>query len=182
MVWIHGGGFVYGSGSTAFYGPEYFMTSDVVLVTINYRLGLLGFLALDDQTLGVSGNAGMKDQVMALRWVQENIQTFGGDPKNVTIFGESAGSASVHALILSPMAKGLFHRAIMQSGCVLNAWAIGSSASKELQKYFNVKNDEELLALMRQLPVEKLIEAQDALHDVSTILISSLLFSYRFIF
>ncbi|RZB41186.1 COesterase and/or Abhydrolase 3 domain containing protein [Asbolus verrucosus] len=108
MVWIHGGGFTCGSNSSEFYGPEFLITSNVVIVTINYRLGLLGkanmdfepctllqyqsgFLSLEDPSLRVQGNAGFKDMVMALKWVQSNIKKFNGDPNNVTIFGESAG-------------------------------------------------------------------------------------------
>ena len=120
MVWIHGGAFVTGSGSGAFYrGHHLASRGDVVVVTINYRLGALGFLAhpdlLDDET-GASGNWGLFDQVAALQWVQANIHLFGGDPTNVTIFGESAGSMSVSCLVGSPLAQGLFARAIAQSG------------------------------------------------------------------
>ncbi|KAK7870481.1 hypothetical protein R5R35_000753 [Gryllus longicercus] len=119
LFWIHGGGF--SSGSSNMYGPEPLMDQDVVLVTINYRLGPLGFLSLDSPE--VPGNAGMKDMVMALRWVKDNIASFGGDPENVTIFGESAGGAAVHYLVLSPLANGLFRRAIAQSGSALCPWA-----------------------------------------------------------
>ncbi|XP_049789550.1 esterase FE4-like isoform X1 [Schistocerca nitens] len=119
MVFIHGGGFVNGAGIT--YGPDYFVEAGVVAVTINYRLGPLGFLSTED--LVVPGNMGMKDQVQALRWVQQNIAVFGGDPNSVTIFGQSAGGASVHYLVLSPLAKGLFHKAIAESGAALNPWA-----------------------------------------------------------
>lgn len=106
MVWIHGGGFVSGSSKSELYGPEFLLPEDVVIVTINYRLGVLGFLSLEDTSLGVPGNAGLKDMVMALKWVQQNIDKFNGNPNNVTIFGESAGGAAVHYLILSPMARG----------------------------------------------------------------------------
>ena len=95
-----------GSNKTDLFGPEFLMAEDVVLVTINYRLGILGFLSLEDTSLGVPGNAGFKDMVMALKWVQKNITKFGGDPNNVTVFGESAGAVAAHLLILSPMTKG----------------------------------------------------------------------------
>ncbi|KYM97320.1 PREDICTED: esterase E4-like [Cyphomyrmex costatus] len=121
MVWIHGGGYFTGSGNDNFYGPDYIVQKDVVLVTLNYRLGVLGFLNLNDEV--ATGNQGLKDVVLALKWVQTNISKFGGDPENVTIFGESAGGAMVHCLALSPLAKGLFHKAISQSGVVLNPWA-----------------------------------------------------------
>ena len=105
------------------YGPLHFMDKEVILVTINYRLGPLGFLFMADGT--VSGNAGLKDQVMALQWVQDNIAGFGGDPGAVTIFGESAGSFSVALHLLSPLSENLFQRAILQSGATMNpGWDI----------------------------------------------------------
>ena len=113
MVFIHGGSLITGSGNFRDYGPLHFMDKDVILVTINYRLGPFGFFFMGDDM--VSGNAGLKDQVMALQWVQDNIQSFGGDPNSVTIFGESAGSFSVSVHILSPLSVDLFHRAVMQS-------------------------------------------------------------------
>lgn len=114
MVWIHGGGFVHGEGTGELYGPDLFMDEDVVIVTINYRLGTLGFLSTGDDI--IPGNMGMWDQVLALKWVQRNIQAFGGDPDSVTIFGESAGGMSVSYLVLSPAGSGLFHKAIVMSG------------------------------------------------------------------
>lgn len=114
MVWIHGGAFQSGSGSMGLYkGANLSARGDVVVVTINYRLGILGWLA--SEHLG-GGNWGLLDQVQALRWVQENIAAFGGDPDNVTIFGESAGSVSVSTLLGTPSARGLFHKAIAESG------------------------------------------------------------------
>ena len=114
MVWIHGGAFTIGSGSDGLYdGAMLAARGDVVVVTINYRLGALGFLHVP--SLGES-NFGMRDQVAALRWVRDNIAAFGGDPANITIFGESAGGMSVGSLMGSPEAQGLFHKAIPQSG------------------------------------------------------------------
>lgn len=120
MVWIHGGGFEMGSGSSPLYHGESFAHSGVVYVSINYRLGSLGFLELGgiDSRYAGSGNVGLLDQVEALRWVAENIAAFGGDPANVTIFGESAGAMSVSALLTMPSARGLFHKAITQSGAL----------------------------------------------------------------
>ena len=118
MVWIYGGAFETGSTSDD-YNPPRLVDEDVVVVTINYRLGLLGFTAHPDLTAegnGTSGNYGMLDQVAALEWVQDNIANFGGDPDNVTIFGESAGGHSVLALLASPETEDLFHRVIVQSG------------------------------------------------------------------
>ena len=124
MVWIHGGAFQFGTGSDEGYDGTKFAESDVVLVTINYRLGIVGFFAhpalSEEAEHGVSGNQGIHDQLAALRWVQENITAFGGDPDNVTIFGESAGSMSVCYLVATPLSKGLFHKAIGQSGGCFN--------------------------------------------------------------
>jgi para-nitrobenzyl esterase len=120
MVWIHGGGFTTGAGSLPHYDGRQFAASGAVLVTINYRLGPFGFMAHPalsaESATETSGNYGLMDQVAALEWVKRNIAAFGGDPGNVTIFGESAGSVSVGCLLVCPAAEGLFHRAILQSG------------------------------------------------------------------
>jgi para-nitrobenzyl esterase len=120
MVWIHGGAFVTGAGSLGTYnGKRLAARGDVVVVTINYRLGALGFLNLADASGGKlpgTGCQGLTDQAMALSWVRDNIAAFGGDPGNVTVFGESAGAMSVGALLAMPSARGLFHKAILQSG------------------------------------------------------------------
>jgi len=120
MVWIHGGGLQNGSGSTPLYDGARLAQRGVILVTFNYRLGALGFLAHPELTResfqGVSGNYGLLDQLAALGWVHRNIAAFGGDPNNVTVFGQSSGSISISALIASPLAQGLFRRAIGQSG------------------------------------------------------------------
>lgn len=123
MVWIHGGGFEMGSGSSPLYHGESFAREGVVLVTLNYRLGALGFLELGhlDPDLAGSGNVGLLDQVAALRWVRDHVAGFGGDPGNVTVFGESAGAMSVAMLLAMPSARGLFHRAIAQSGAASSA-------------------------------------------------------------
>jgi para-nitrobenzyl esterase len=112
MVWIHGGAFVTGSGCFKLYDGRYLAAHGVVVVTINYRLGALGFL----RHAGATGSEGVSDQVLALEWVRDNIAAFGGDPRNVTIFGESAGAMSVACLLVAPSARGLFHKAILQSG------------------------------------------------------------------
>ncbi|KAH8243627.1 hypothetical protein KR032_009035, partial [Drosophila birchii] len=123
LVWIYGGGFQIGDAGRDIYSPDYFMKQNVVLVTFNYRLGIFGFLSLSDQDLDVPGNAGLKDQVMALRWVSQNIAHFNGDPQNVTLMGESAGAASVHMMMTTEQTRGLFHKAIMQSGSMYCDWA-----------------------------------------------------------
>jgi para-nitrobenzyl esterase len=120
MVWIHGGALVWGSGSE--YKGDQLTKRGIILVTVNYRLGPLGFYAhpeLNDENGGRSGNQGYRDQIAALQWVKNNIKKFGGDPNNVTIFGESAGSWSINVLQASPLSKGLFHKAIGQSGARL---------------------------------------------------------------
>jgi len=120
MVWIHGGSFIAGSGAQALYDGRRLAQRGVVVVTINYRLGRFGFFAHPSLTAEANGaptgNWGLMDQIAALEWVRDNIHSFGGDPSNVTIFGESAGGGAINALMGSPPARGLFHRAIVQSG------------------------------------------------------------------
>src|SRR6188472_1150940 len=120
MVWIYGGGFTGGSGGMAWYDGENLASKGPVIVTLNYRLGSLGFLAHPELAKEAghpgSGNYGMMDAIAALQWVKRNIAAFGGDPGNVTVAGESAGAIMVGALVGSPQAKGLFNRAIAQSG------------------------------------------------------------------
>lgn len=120
MVWIHGGAFVFGSGSQPDFSGEKFAKHGIVLVTFNYRLGRLGHFAFpalsDEHPDEPKGSYAYMDQIAALRWVQQNIAAFGGDPNNVTIFGESAGGVSVHSLLTIPSAQGLFQKAIIESG------------------------------------------------------------------
>lgn len=119
MVWIHGGAFMIGAGSQGVYNGEMLAARGVVVVTINYRLGGFGFLDLADASNGAlpgTGAEGLADQILALHWIKRNIREFGGDPANVTLFGESAGGMSVAALMAAPAARGLFHKAIAQSG------------------------------------------------------------------
>ncbi|RZB94407.1 COesterase, Abhydrolase 3, and/or DUF2424 domain containing protein [Asbolus verrucosus] len=167
LFWIHGGAFTYGSGSTEVYGPDLLITEDVVVVTINYRLGMLGFLSLKDPSLGVTGNAGLKDMVMALKWVQKNIAKFGGDPHNVTIFGESAGGAAVHLLYLSEMSKGLFHKAIAQSGCALNPWVRGKQDIKGLAAAIGLDGADEktVYKYLMERSVEEIHTIQEKLEN-----------------
>lgn len=118
MVWIHGGGFIVGSSAQSLYEASHLARDNqVIVVSLNYRLGMLGFGCWDDfPELEADSNNGLRDQILALQWVQDHITAFGGDPARVTIFGESAGGFSVGCLLASPLAKGLFQRAIMQSG------------------------------------------------------------------
>lgn len=108
MVFFHGGAFTSGSGSEKSYGPEFLLMEDVILVTVSFRLGALGFLRFEDPELEVPGNASLKDQVMALKWVKKNIKNFGGDPENITVFGHSSGAGAVHYLCTSDQTKGLY--------------------------------------------------------------------------
>ena len=120
MVWIHGGGFISGANSLPMYdGAKLAEATNTVVVSINYRLGALGFLRLTDVTDGVitsHGNEGLEDQITALTWIQQHIEQYSGDRHQVTLFGESAGAMSIACLLVMPTAKGLFHRAILQSG------------------------------------------------------------------
>lgn len=137
MLWIHGGAFTSGSGSdTLFDGSNLASRGDVVVVTINYRLGTLGFLALDDGE--TNGNYGLADQVTALEWIRRNIRDFGGDPDRITIFGQSAGAASVRALLTSPRARGKFAGAVMQSN--LGGLGYGTTYSK----YYTIAEEMEV--------------------------------------
>ncbi|MFO0467966.1 MAG: carboxylesterase/lipase family protein, partial [Bacteroidota bacterium] len=120
MVWIHGGAFVFGSGSQPEFSGVNFARQGVILITINYRLGRLGFFAFPalskEYPEEPKGNYAYMDQIAALQWVKRNITAFGGNPKSITIFGESAGGVSVHSLLTIPAAKGLFQKAIIESG------------------------------------------------------------------
>ncbi|CAO2610282.1 Acylcarnitine hydrolase [Lemmus lemmus] len=139
MVWIHGGALVIGMASMTD-GSTLAAIEDVVVVTIQYRLGVLGFFSTGDQH--AKGNWGYLDQVAALRWVQQNIAYFGGNPDQVTIFGESAGGTSVSSHVVSPMSKGLFHRAIMENGVAVLPGLISSSSEVIYQTVANLSGCE----------------------------------------
>ena len=174
MVWIHGGALVTGAGSL--YPGELLTSKGVVLVTANYRLGRFGFHAHPELSAesaqGVSGNQGLRDQIAALEWVRGNVAAFGGDPGNVTIFGESAGALSMSLLQASPLARGLFHRVIAQSGGAFQPmWfrdratsygesgeAIGESFAAALAG----EDGDASLAALRTIPAERVLEAQAA--------------------
>ena len=174
LVWIHGGGFAIGSGSQRTYDGLHFAEDGAVQVTINYRLGPFGFMAhpaLSAESPGhVSGNYGLLDQIAALKWVHRNISAFGGDPKNVTVFGESAGSVAAGCLIASPLANGLFHRAIMESGVPSNLPYMRAQGGKdssaestgvEIARESGIEDPEgataETAGRLRALPPEKLL-------------------------
>lgn len=159
--WIYGGGYVEGSTAVPVYDGENLARRGVLVVTVNYRLGVFGFLAHPELTREAdrSGNYGALDQVAALQWVQKNIAAFGGDPGNVTISGQSAGASSVHNLVASPLAKGLFHRAIAESGSGYVATNRGqkmAEAEREGVKFAAAKGAGSLKEL-RAMPREKLM-------------------------
>jgi para-nitrobenzyl esterase len=166
MVWIHGGAFCMGSGSTPMYRTGSLASNgNVVLVTINYRLGALGFLNLNELTKGripSTGNEGLLDQIAALRWVKENIANFGGDPDNVTIFGESAGGMSVGCLLNVPEARGLFHKAIIESAVGEMARPLDMSVDLATELINSVEIRADDIAALRSLPVKKILKAQQA--------------------
>ena len=176
MVWIYGGGFVNGGSSPAVYDGSQFARRGVVLVSFNYRLGRFGFFAHPALTAesrdGLLGNYGYMDQIAALQWVKRNIAAFGGDPDNVTVFGESAGGGSVHMLMTSPMARGLFAKAIVESGGGLGGFSQirrlhgdvpgGPVSAESIGVAFAEANGIEgsgpkALAALRALPAEKVV-------------------------
>jgi para-nitrobenzyl esterase len=155
MVWLHGGGFTSGSGSYTIYnGANMARAHEVVTVTVNHRLNSFGFLYLPEK--GAS-NAGILDVVAALEWVRDNIENFGGDPKNVTIMGQSGGAGKVSTLMAMPAAKGLFHRAIVQSGANL-AGITKADATRNAQTLMTAVNAKTLEDLQK-VPMDKLIDA-----------------------
>ena len=168
MVWFHGGGLMVGSGSESETQGTALSRKGVIVVTVNYRLGPLGYLVLRDLNKEsphkTSGNYGLLDQIAALKWVKQNIAAFGGDPDNVTIFGFSAGSTSVSALQASPLAKGLFHKAIGESTAQMNpragiwhlrTFAEAENYGEEYKKSLGAAN----LADLRALPAAKLVQS-----------------------
>ncbi len=173
MVWLHGGGFQRGAGSLEMYDGAALAAKGVVVVTLNYRLGVLGFLALPslsgESDHGSSGNYGILDQVFALGWVRRNIASFGGDPESVTVFGESAGATSVSYLMASPLAAGLFERAVGESGggfAPMRALAGGkSSAEAKGEAYaasLGIPAGEDIAAVLRRLSSRQLVAAAEA--------------------
>jgi para-nitrobenzyl esterase len=161
IVWIHGGGFTGGSGSVPLYDGETMAKKGVVFVTINYRLGIFGFLAHPELSKEsphhVSGNYALLDQVAALQWVKDNITAFGGDAGNVTIAGQSAGAFSVNALVASPLTKGLFQKAIAESGGMFNQTATLQIAEQEGVRIMKEKKVSSIKEL-RALPADSLLK------------------------
>jgi para-nitrobenzyl esterase len=168
MVWIHGGGYAYGSGSQPIYqGDGLARAGDVVVVSVNHRLNVFGYLHLGDlmgPDYATSGTVGMQDLVLALRWVRDNIEAFGGDPGNVMIMGQSGGGAKVSTLLAMPSAKGLFHKAAIQSGPGLTVGrkAPANEAAKKLLAALNVKSGD--IAALRAIPAQTILDAALALN------------------
>ena len=163
IVYLYGGGFTIGSAGIATYGGEAVAKRGAVFVNFNYRVGILGFLAHPELTKeqgGHSGNYGLLDQTLALRWIKENIEKFGGDPSRILVMGQSAGAGSVSQQLMSPMAKGLFQRAVMSSGCnwgaVPTSLADGEKNGLVIQQYLGAAD----LAALRNLPADKFVAAQ----------------------
>jgi para-nitrobenzyl esterase len=186
MVWIHGGGFTRGSGTSSAYDGSNLAHKGVVVVTLNYRLGIFGFFAHPALTAEsehhASGNYALLDQIAALQWVKKNIAAFGGDPQCVTIFGESAGSWAVNALMASPLAKGLFHRAIGESGGSFSPMKMPAEAEKageglaaslgvteDVLKTLRAKTAEELLKASSEQNVRQAVDGWVLPQDVYTI-------------
>lgn len=179
MVWLHGGGFVVGSGhELPFYdGENLSRKGDVVVVTINHRLGAVGFLDLSeiDPSFAESANVGMLDIIAALEWVRTTIGEFGGDAQNVTIFGQSGGGGKVCALLAMPRARGLFHKAIVQSGSMARAKEQGEARrlAKAMMDRLNAKDVAALQAISWQELLARSREAYDAIHGAEGFLASA---------
>lgn len=160
IVHFHPGAFNFGSGHE--YGhPQYLMDRDVIFVAINYRLGIFGFLSTADALL--PGNNGLKDQVVALKWLKYNILSFGGNPNSITITGISAGAASVHFHYLTPFSDGLFHRGISHSGVATNVWAVIDDPMDNTKRLANlvgcpVNGSEILVSCIKSRSTQQLLE------------------------
>lgn len=169
MVYIHGGGFNTGSSTLNSYSPDYILLADVVLVTINYRIGPLGFLTLRDEALDVPGNAGLKDQVLAMKFVKENIHNFGGDPNNVTLAGHSSGATCVSLHCVAESSRELFNRALVMSGSPVGAVSVfkdDNYALKLAQKLgYEGNSDSEVLAFLENADALAMAEAQTTLKE-----------------
>uniref|UniRef100_A0A0A9XAS2 Carboxylic ester hydrolase n=2 Tax=Lygus hesperus TaxID=30085 RepID=A0A0A9XAS2_LYGHE len=158
IFYIHGGAFMFLAGHP--FGPEYLLDRQIVLVTFNYRLGPLGFLSTEDSI--VPGNNGLKDQLLALKWVKRNIKKFGGNPNRISLAGTSAGGASVHYHVLSPRTKGLFTHGIIMSGAVLNPWPVTENALEKARRLSGelgcpTENTAEMVDCLRTRPADHIV-------------------------
>ncbi|KAF5307295.1 hypothetical protein FQR65_LT07011 [Abscondita terminalis] len=165
MMWIHGGGFVYLNNSYYRYGPDFILEEDVIFVSVNYRLGVFGWLTTDDKA--APGNYGLKDQILALHWIKDNIESFGGNSSRVTISGQSAGAVCASYLSHTSLTKGLFQSAIFHSGTSINLWSL--TRNKEPTAYLcgdylkiNATSSEALVDALRKVDYRDLAKAQFA--------------------
>jgi len=162
-VWLHGGQFTYGQGGNSVYdGTSFARNHDVVCVTLNHRLNLFGFMQLEEvagERYAASGNASMLDLIAALTWVRSNIAAFGGNPDNVTIFGESGGGGKVTTLLAMPAARGLFHKAIVQSGSFIRMTPRQDAAANAAKVLAQLGLKGNPIESLQQLPMERLIAA-----------------------
>lgn len=165
LVYVHGGGFSVGSSNDEAYGPDFLIEQNVILVTFNYRLGMFGFMSLG--TPEYSGNMGLKDQQLALKWVRSNINHFSGDHQRILLFGQSAGAASAHFHVLSSESRKYFRNAALLSGTAENSWAIyeGKDHLELVHKIANQLSGkkpnrtlEELIKFMETVPAEKIVD------------------------
>lgn len=184
MVWIFGGGFTIGDAKYSSYAPDFILDRDVVFVSINYRLGVFGFLSTGD--LNCPGNWGLKDQIMALHWIKRNIRNFGGNPDKISIVGQSAGSSSVSYIIQSPKSAGkliifttiflffvlgLYSSAIMQSGTSLCLWSLTRTA-KEFAFALGIRlgifstDSQELVEKLKKVDYQRLKRAENDVYYV----------------
>ncbi|XP_072020491.1 cholinesterase-like [Amphiura filiformis] len=168
MLWIYGGGFVFGEGSSYSYnGIPISTINNIVYVTINYRVNSFGFFSLGDDVM--PGNYGLWDQQLALKWAKEHIGAFGGNADDITIFGQSAGAASVGLHLVAPLSWDYFSKAILQSGCAVAPWVVEEDKEKARQDVYGVgdnagckgqySNHQELLACLRELPAQNISDA-----------------------
>lgn len=165
------GYFKFGSGRSIYYGPDFLMdTEDVIIVTLDYRLGVFGFLSSGDSAC--KGNFGLKDQVMALKWVNKNIEYFGGDPKSVTLMGHDAGAMAAQYLMMSKQANGLFKKAIIRSGSALSPWALTENPRPQFREFASLmgisrsskRNTREIVQKLKEMSYESLQKATDKMN------------------
>lgn len=175
MIFIHGGTFIRRNSSRILYGPDYLLVKNVVLVTCNYRLGIFGFASTGDRA--ITGNFGLKDQVLVLKWVKRNIRAFGGNPNDVTLFGQSAGSVCTHLHAFSEQSKDLFNRYILESGLATSKWGFRSHPSyydkvKKAGEMYNcpTKNTHSLVACLRKLSASQLVRTDSVFTEVEQLL------------
>ncbi|KAK9730548.1 Carboxylesterase family [Popillia japonica] len=159
MIWVYGGAFLQGNSSYQLYGPDKVVSENVIFVSFNYRLGIFGFITTGNDA--APGNTGLRDQILALKWVQHNIAAFGGDPHNVTVFGQSAGSIALSNLLLSPLTQGLFQRVILESGTALCEWGSttrGKEAAFKTGALLGILTSDsyDLIKRLKQVPADRL--------------------------